>query len=212
MNCADIEQRLMEIVSGSLDPTELSECKQHIADCVACGEAARGFEGLAELKNRDAGMMPEGLFEKVSAGLERRNEQEERRPRFWTGTAFGGAVAASLFAVALTLGWIQLPENAPNQAAPEFVVALSESRDLNVAIETDHALTNATITVMLTGGVELEGYSGQRQLSWETNLTAGVNRLTLPVTATDIAGGQVIVQLVHPDSEQVLIVGVKTDV
>jgi hypothetical protein len=91
------------------------------------------------------------------------------------------------------------------------VVAWNESRDLNVAIETEHALANATITVVLSGGVELAGYSGQRKLSWEADLTAGVNRLTLPIKATGITGGQVIVQLAHPDSEQVLVVGVKAD-
>ncbi len=211
MKCQDVEKKLMDIVSGKLTPTQLHDCKQHIARCVACDEAMRGVEGLAALRQRDTGALPAGLLESVSARLERRAHQDSGGQRFWTGTAFGGAVAASLFALALTIGWIQLPANAPDQAAPEFMVALSQSRDLNVAIETEQALANATITVTLSGGVELAGYIGQRQLSWEADLVAGVNRLTLPVRATGIAGGQVIVQLVHPDSEQVLVVGVKAD-
>ena len=211
MKCQDIEHKLVDLVSGKLTPTELEDCRQHIAHCVACDEAMRGAEGLAELRSRDPGSLPAGLFETVSARLERRADQDTGGNRFWTGTAFGGAVAASLFALALISSWIQLPPNAPDQAAPEFIVALSESRDLNVAIETEQALANATITVTLSGGVELAGYTGQRQLSWEANLVAGVNRLTLPVKATGIAGGQVIVQLLHPNSEQVLVVGVKAN-
>jgi anti-sigma factor RsiW len=211
MKCQDIENKLVDIVSGKLAPTELEDCRQHIAHCVACDEVMRGVEGLAQLRNRDPGTPPTGLFETVSARLERRADQNTAGKRFWTGTTFGGVVAASLFALALTVGWIQLPANAPDQAAPEFMVALSESRDLSVAIETEHALANATITVTLSGGVELAGYTGQRQLSWKADLVAGVNRLTLPVKATGIAGGQVIVQLAHLDSEQVLVVGVKAD-
>ncbi len=211
MKCQDIENRLLDLVSGELAATELEECRRHIAHCVTCDEVMRGVEGLAVLRERNTGAMPTDLFESMSTRLERRTDQGASGQRFWTGTVFGGVVAASLFALALTTGWVQLPGDATNRSAPEFVVALSEPRDLNVAIETDHALANATITVTLSGGVELAGYTGQRQLTWEADLVAGVNQLTLPIRTTGIAGGQVIVQLVHPDTEQVLVVGVKAD-
>ena len=210
MKCQDIENKYVNIVSGKLNPAELDACRQHIEQCVACDELIYGAAGLASLKQRDAGVMPPNLFKTVSARLERRGDRDAGGHRFWTGTAFGGAVVASVFALALTAGWIQMPAGAPDPAQ-EFTVAMSEARDLNVAIETQQALANATITVVLNGGVELAGYSGQRELSWEADLVAGVNRLTLPVKATDFAGGQVIVQLTHPDSEQVLVVGVKAD-
>jgi hypothetical protein len=38
----------------------------------------------------------------------------------------------------------------------------------------------------LPAGIEIEGFPGQRQLRWETDLKAGRNTLTLPLTARSV--------------------------
>lgn len=212
MMCHDVQARLADIVSGSLAPTELADCEQHIARCMDCGEARLGAQGLAALSRRAPGAVPPELFGTIVSRLDVADERVPGRGRFWTGTGAGAAMTASLFALALTLGWVEVPRQDPAPAETEFMVTLSEPRDLNVAIETERALLNANITVMLTGGVELTGYTGQRELSWNADLAAGINRLTLPVRAIDGDGGRMIVRLRHPDSEQVLVVRVKADV
>lgn len=174
-------------------------------------EAMRGAEALALLKNRETGEVPDGLFEKVEAKLDNSDRQRHTSPRFWLGTTLGGAIAASLFAVALTLGWIVLPDTNTSDAA-EFVVALSEPRNLDIAIETDRPLLGANISIFLAGGVELDGYGDRRELTWTSDLDAGVNRISLPIIAVDAVGGQMVVRLSHPDSDQVFVVRLKTDV
>ena len=58
----------------------------------------------------------------------------------------------------------------------------------------------------LAGSVEIDGYGPQRELSWSEDLNAGVNRLSLPIIANGFEGGQIIVRLEHPLSQQVFVV------
>lgn len=211
MNCNTVAEKMPDIVAGALVFDELADCRRHIARCEACSDAMRGAEALASLKSRDTESPPADLFAAVTARLPTSAGQHRDGRRFWMGTGFGGAVAASLFALALATGWVELPVRTPATASGEFIVALDEPRNMHVAIETDQALANATITVILAGNIELDGYAGQRELTWNSDLAAGVNRLTLPVRAIDPAGGRLVVRLRHPESEQVFVVDVNAD-
>jgi hypothetical protein len=42
-------------------------------------------------------------------------------------------------------------------------------------------------------------------------LEAGVNRLSLPVLASGLNGGQMIVRMTHPMSEQVFVINLPTE-
>ena len=211
MNCEKIADIMPDIASGNLSSTLLADCRQHIAHCRECREALRGAEALAVLKNRDTGGVPAGLFDKISAGLETGPGRGRMRQGFWLGTGFGGAVAASILALALIFGWVSPPvEQTPDAA--EFIVALNEPRNMDIAIETDRPLEGASISILLSGGVELVGYGDRRELRWTTDLDAGINRMSLPILAIDPAGGQMVVRLSHPDSEQMFVVQLKTEV
>jgi hypothetical protein len=64
---------------------------------------------------------------------------------------------------------------------------------------------------LLSGNVEIEGYGMQRELAWTENLDSGVNRLTLPVLANGLDGGQMIVRMSHPLSEQVFVINLPAE-
>ena len=46
---------------------------------------------------------------------------------------------------------------------------------------------------------------------WTEDLEAGVNKLSLPLLASGNGGGQMLVRLTHPDSEQIFVVQLKLD-
>jgi hypothetical protein len=58
-------------------------------------------------------------------------------------------------------------------------------------------MSGAEIYVLLTGDVELDGYAGQRELRWHTDLATGSNQLVIPVVAIGSAGGQLLVEVEH---------------
>lgn len=202
MKCNDVNTRLSGYADGDLPASESAALRAHIESCEDCRLALRGVEAVAELRDRPAEAAPDGLFERV---VERAvaGRQRQAPSRFWHGAGVG-ALAASLLALALFFGWSERP--APVDGPAEFVVSLDEPRQMNIAFETDRALEGATITILLTGSVEIDGYGSQRELRWSENLDAGTNRLTLPVIARGFEGGQMVVRLEHPLSEQVFLV------
>lgn len=217
MNCEQMTDMITGMIAGTLSPAQLAEGGRHLAGCQACDDALRGAGALALLKARlkagDTGAAPPGLFDKIVAGLGEEPESNQSGRRFWLGTAFGGAIAAAFFAAALVLGWVAFPTIfSPDNAADiaEFRVALGERRNMDLAIETDRVLEGARISILLAGSVELDGFGSRRELTWTSDLKAGVNKLSLPVVAIGQGGGQVIVRLSHPHTEQVFVVSLKT--
>ena len=211
MNCTITVEYISDIVAGTLEPRLLASCEKHLNECSDCQDALRAAESLTLLGNRDIGAPPAALFDRILDDTMKDEVRPRERGGFWLGTGFGGAVAASLLMLAFALGWIgPVAEEDPGIA--QFAVSLSEPRNMEIAIETDQALAGANISILLSGNVAIDGYGDRRELAWTTDLKAGVNRLSLPVMAIDSTGGQVVVRLDHPDSEQVFVVQLKADV
>lgn len=203
MSCDSDKGRLRLLARGLLAGEERDDVLEHVDRCEDCRAALRGARALVELAARETGSPPPGLFEAV---IDKAVSQPARAPRdhrFWTGAGVG-ALAASLLALALFLGLTD--SRGPTGSIPEFVVSVEEPRQMNLAFETDRVLEGARITILLSGSVEIDGYGTSRELSWTENLEAGVNRLSLPVIANGVEGGQIVVRLDHPQSEQVFVV------
>ena len=203
MSCDFDKDRLRQLACGSLQGAERDQLLAHVEHCEDCRAALRGAEALAELAARETGTPPTDLFRSVVDKAVATPAPLERVDRFWAGAGFG-AIAASLLAIALIFGWSG--NRQPGGDIPEFVVSLDEPRRMDLAFETDRPLAGAQITILLTGSVEIDGYGPRRELSWTEDLEAGVNRLSLPVLANGFDGGQVVVRLSHPNSDQVFVV------
>jgi hypothetical protein len=208
VSCDFDKDQLRALARGSLAVTERGNVLAHVDRCADCRAAVRGAEALAEIAARDTGTPPVGLFESV---VEKAISQPVRAPRdnrFWIGASFG-AMAASLLAVGLFFAWTD--SHVPTASVPEFFVSLEEPRQMNLVFETDRVLDGARITILLSGSVEIDGYGPRRELSWTDDLEAGVNRLSLPVIANGFKGGQIVVRLEHPQSEQVFVVRLQVE-
>lgn len=161
---------------------------------------------------RDQATVPgsERVFDRVMSNTSYDPSEQASRRGFWLGAGFSGAIAASLLAAAFALGLLNSAPEVKPQAA-EFFVSLQEVRPMNIAIEADRLLENAEISILLSGDVEIDGFGARDQLSWIDDLEPGVNQLTLPIRAVGVRGGQVVVRLTHPDSEQMFVVQLKMD-
>jgi hypothetical protein len=213
MKCDTVAANLDAIrAAESLPDGQLAACRRHIDRCPDCQDALRGTAAMAMLREVRPPSAPEDLFSRVGDRIGS-VPVRRRRPGFVAGTGFGGAVAASLVTLAIAVGWLGTPPPGPagQPGVAEFRAALGEPRDLDLAIEVDRALEGADISVLLSDGVELAGYGKTRELSWKTNLEAGVNRLSLPVIGLAPGGGQVVVRLRHPETEKMFVVNLNTD-
>ena len=76
-------------------------------------------------------------------------------------------------------------------------MALAEPRTVNLVFAATEAMHGATLTVSLPAGVELAGFPGQTEISWETSLAEGRNLLPLKLIALTPAGGELLATLEH---------------
>jgi len=205
MKCEFVADKIPMLAAGELPEEERRSCMNHVATCEDCADALQGATAMRTMRLQTSATAPAGMFERV---MRRTAEQQESGQRFWLGAGFGGAIAASLLAVAFALGMLTVPEQ-PDVA--EFYVSMEKSRPMHVAIEADRPLEGAKISILLSGDVQIDGFGDRRELSWTDSLDAGVNTLTLPLIAIGENGGQMVVRLDHPDSQQLFVVQLRTD-
>jgi hypothetical protein len=153
------------------------------------------------LRDYPAPDAPAGFYDQAIA---RAAEQSIKRQRKrWLLTGFGSAVAASL-AIWVMSGVLFTTPSLPQAEAtiPGITMALEEPRTVNLVFASANALDGATLTVLLPDGIELAGFPGQKEISWETSLAAGKNRLPLKLIALTPAGGEILARLQHNDRDR----------
>lgn len=129
------------------------------------------------------------------------------RPVRRTGLALATA-AGIVVAVAVA---VQL-QHAPTAPAPEApgtaqvaeVTKQPALRMVDVLLQSTHPLDNASLTVELDPNLALDNYPDVMSLSWQTDLKAGANKLSLPVRLLDGHAGNILVTLQHGDRRQQL--------
>jgi len=180
---------------------------EHTGGCADCQAALRAVEAMRTLRDEPTPIFADGAIERaVDRALATSPAQRYRRG-FWTGLASGAALAATI--AALAVGVLLWDNGSAPVAIPEVRAALNQPSNVTVALDSPERLANAEVRVELRGGVELEGYAGQRELRWSTDLERGVNQLTLPVVATDTHGGQVLVEVTHGQKRRTFLLDVR---
>lgn len=144
----------------------------------------------------DAGFYDQALVRATHEG----SRQQRNR---WMLTGFGAAIAATI-AVWMIGGMLltnpQLP--AADSAIPGVTMALEEPRTVNLVFASATPLDSATLTVTLPDGIELAGFPGQREITWETSLNEGKNLLPLTLVALTPTGGELLARLEHDDRDR----------
>ncbi len=148
--------------------------------------------------------MPEATAGFYDRALVRAAQVSNRRQRNrWVMTGFGSAIAAGIV-LAFVNGLFFNASTVPqiDTSIPGVTMALAEPQTVNLVFSSAEALTAATLTVLLPDGVELAGFPGQREISWETNLAAGKNLLPLKLIALTPHGGEILARLQHNDRDR----------
>jgi anti-sigma factor RsiW len=179
----------------------------HAASCDDCQSALRALDALRALRDAPVPIVAEDAIERAIDRALTSTAPGWRRG-FWSGLASGAAAAAAVTALAIGI-WALRSGGESSVAVPEVRLSLNRPSDVTVTLDSPEPLVNAEVRVELRGAVALEGYAGQRELKWSTNLDRGINQLTLPVVAIDATGGQVLVEVTHGDKRRTFVLDVR---
>lgn len=144
----------------------------------------------------DAGFYDEAVVRATHEGSRRQRNR-------WLLTGFGAAIAATL-AIWVVGGMLLSTPDLPDSAAaiPGVTIAIEEPRTINLVFASAKRLDAATLTILLPEGIALQGFPGQREITWETSLNEGKNLLPLTLVAMSPAGGELLARLEHDDRDR----------
>lgn len=200
MQCTTFEQQLDDLLDGVLPAAEQATLQQHQQTCPACRQRYEQALALQAALRRLPVPGPSSGF--ASRVLERARRRRDAAPGNW----LKGAVAAGALISALFAGYLagNLSGTGENNGAITVTLAPQQVRTVQLAFHSKQALEDVRLTLRLPEQVEIEGYPGRRELSWQTNLAQGSNRLQLPLLVRDRnwRGGELIARLEHPSGRR----------
>ena len=143
------------------------------------------------MREASAGFYDQALVRATHEGTRRQRNR-------WLMTGFGSAIAAGVVLWFIGGFFMSTPApTLPEAGIPGITMTLEEPRTVNLVFASKTALEAAMLTVTLPEGIELAGFPGQREITWETSLVEGRNLLPLELVALTPAGGEVFARLEH---------------
>lgn len=203
MTCKHVNEYLDDFLDGALDAADLAVFDAHAAECGDCQKTikdARYLQGLlrdngdTDVPTPDATYFDQTLLRAAHQG------GRQQHHRGWV-KGFGTAIAAGVAIWMIAGSFFNTPDF-PGAAVPSVTMALEEPHTVNLVFSSTSELVDATLTVFLPEGIELIGFAGQREISWETSLSVGKNVLPLKLIATSPMGGEILATLRHNEDDR----------
>ena len=213
MKCTDLQKYLDDHLDETTSLAEQKTIEEHIEHCVSCQQALEAHktirQALRSLPVEEASADFEAkVFTAVSSHYGAGSGHSGNR--FIAG--FATAMVASLALwFASTVYTPQLIQQTPDEQAPQMInLAMNQVRTVKLVFEVPTDLAEVTLSVELPENIELEGYAGQKQLIWQTNLNKGQNILALPIIATGNGQGELVAQLSYGNKTKQFHIVLKT--
>lgn len=195
LNCRTFADRLDEYLEGALAHPAYDAAATHLQRCAACQRRVAHTQALrAALRTLPAPAPRSGFFEEALARAQGPRSTRRSGWAYLTGAALAASLALWIGAGRLPL-WVHTPAPKPIGVT----IALHETRTVQLAFNAERDLPQARLRITLPEGIELKGFPGQREVSWQTNIARGANLLSLPLTALSASGGSLLARLEHGD-------------
>lgn len=217
MNCTQIHNFLDDYLDDAISADEKNAIELHISDCTSCHQLVEETKAIRRaLRSLPVAEASPDFEDRVFSAVHKHygvtnytastdDVTAKSNNRFFAG--FSTAIAASL---AL---WFAstMYESQFDEVFPQVVnLAMSQVKTVRLVIDAPTDLDDVTLSVVLPENAELEGYTGQKQIVWQTKLTKGQNVLALPVTAINFGQGDLVAQLDYGEKTKQFHIVVKT--
>ena len=208
MECSEFALRLDDLLDGRLHALGRKSIEEHLVCCQDCRRQYAHAWALLETVRK---LTPPALHPDFT---DQALARATRAPRPTAGAthskwrpALGMALAASLV-LGVALGVFLATRPDPVQA-----VALTIDRPETVRLMFNSAkpLKAATVSLALPENVELVGYGGRRELSWQTDLREGGNLMQLPLIARGATKEELVASLSHGGSSKMFRLKIEVD-
>lgn len=202
------DEALAHMLEADVAHERVRRAQVHVANCSDCRAAMLARDVLAHERAAAAPEPAPGAAARAIRAAVRANAKPSDTGRTFVRGMLAGAGIAAAIALAVIVTWPAARAPGP-VASPRIAMALNESKAVNISLDTLQAMRGAEIHVLVTGDVGLDGYAGQRELRWTTDLATGSNQLTIPVVAIGASGGQLVVEVEHEMKRRTFLVDIE---
>lgn len=182
VDCKHFRSQWSRFWFKELDAAESLSLRQHLSACRRCQQYDRQMQAIVDcLKGlgRSGHELEAARAQQLLEKAYQRHRISARGRQAMAATLLAGFIGGAVFWAAIS----QVNDTPYTVShAPTVSLPVAGVKNISLAIDSDRAVSEVTFTIELPEGVELDGYPGQRQLSWRGQLQAGPNRLTLPLT------------------------------
>jgi len=209
MKCTDIQKYIDDYLDDEMSLGEQKAVELHIEQCASCQQALQAHKTIRQaLRSLPVAKASPDFEANVFAAV---RSHYGAHSGGHSGNKFVAGFATAMVA-SLAL-WFASTVYTPqfDEQTPQIVnVAMNQARTVKLMFDAPTDLTKVTLRVELPENIELEGYAGQRQLVWQTNLNKGQNVLALPVIAIGNGQGELVAQLSYGDKTKSFRIVLKT--
>lgn len=196
MNCDNCNHILDEFLDDELEESVAHELKTHVENCEDCNAALKKIMRLRQALKAMPYQPPEdGFYDRLLEQTVKSMHRNEMT--FWATAGVGSAIAASVVAWLVLALPVDYGEDIQVAQLEGVTISLNVEKTIRISFESVSVLQGATLTVQLPPGVQVSGYDGQSEITWTTNVTAGVNILSLPVVLRSGTGGTILARVDH---------------
>lgn len=204
MTCKLLTEQIDDYLEGELHDAQMGQLDLHVSECATCQQLVDGQRNLQKrLADYGEAMTPQpdaAFYDRAIARAAQAGSRQQRNR--WVMTGFGGAVAAALM-IWVVSGIFFTATDSGDPAIPGVTMALETPQTFNLVFASATPLLDASMTVVLPDGIEVEGFVGQREITWRTSLKEGSNVLPLTLIATSPIGGELLATLQHEDDNKI---------
>ena len=191
MDCSEFAQRLDDLLDGRLHALGRKAIEEHVGRCPDCRRRHEHAVALMESLRR---LAPPALHPGfIDQALSRATRPVPVAARSKWRPVLGMALAASLV-LGVALGVFLATRPDPVQAV---VLTIDQPETVRLMFNSAKPLKAATLSLALPENVELVGYGGRRELSWQTDLREGGNLMQLPLVVRGVTKDDLVASLSH---------------
>ena len=196
MKCDSCIKTLDQLLDGELDEASAYEVQLHTIQCDDCSVALERKRQLREsLKAMPYAPPAEGFYDRLLEQTVKTTHRNE--VMYWTSAGLGTAIAASVIAWLVLVLPGDFREDLDAAQLAGVTISLNVEKTVRVSFESVSELQGATLTVQLPPGVRISGYDDQSEITWSTNVTRGINILSLPIIVRSGQGGTILARVEH---------------
>jgi len=219
MKCDQVVANLNDYIDDYLGEPLKQAVTIHINQCATChtkiAQAAALKQRLAQLPPTPA---PNELFVQrliKQRAQQNRHHAHQRHPLQKAKWFVGGFSSA---AAAILLVWLSGVSENPvmidmaeqNDTNTYVITALNTPQTINLLFHSDRNLSEVKFSIITPQTVDVEGFSGQRQIVWQWRLNKGDNLLAIPIIIRDSSVNEFVLALEHKNEKREFTVKVDT--